>query len=81
MKEYSVDTKGVCSRKIDFSIEDGKLHNVKYYGGCPGNLSAIGKLLEGMEADKVVALLKGNTCGNKPTSCTDQLAKAIEQVM
>ena len=81
MRDYSVDTKGVCARKIDFSMEDGKIHNVKYYGGCPGNLLAIGKLLEGMEAEKVVAILKGNKCGNKPTSCTDQLAQAVEQAL
>ncbi len=81
MNSYTVETQGVCARKIDFSIEDGKIHNVKYYGGCPGNLLAIGKLLEGMEAEKVVAILKGNKCGNKPTSCTDQLAQAVEQAL
>ena len=74
-------TKGVCARKINFEIIDGKLHNVSFVGGCNGNLKAISKLVEGMEATKVVEILKGNTCGSRTTSCADQLCKAIEEVL
>lgn len=81
MPSFSYAPRGVCSQQINFDIKDGKLHNVKFFGGCPGNLLAIGKLVEGMEAQKVVDLLKGNDCGGKGTSCADQLAKAIEQAI
>ncbi|MBR0440944.1 MAG: TIGR03905 family TSCPD domain-containing protein [Firmicutes bacterium] len=75
---YDFKPSGVCSVNISFDIEDGRLHNVKYTGGCDGNLKAIGKLVEGRSAAEVAQLLKGNTCGWKPTSCGDQLSKAIE---
>lgn len=81
MKTYTYQPKGVCARQIHFSIEDGKLHQVHFDGGCPGNLSAIGKLLEGRDAKEASALLRGNLCGTKSTSCTDQLAQAIEQAI
>ena len=71
-------TKNVCSSEINFDLEEGKLHNVVFTGGCNGNLKAIGKLVEGMDADQVIALLKGNTCGPNFTSCADQLTKAVE---
>ena len=77
MQNFEFSPRGVCARKITFDMEDGKLHNVKFTGGCNGNLKAIGKLVEGMEADKVVELLKGNDCGGRGTSCADQLTKAI----
>ena len=77
--DYSYNTTGTCSKRITFSIEDGKLHNVSFLGGCPGNLKAISKLVEGMEAKKVIEILEGNKCGNKPTSCADQLAKALKE--
>lgn len=60
MKTYTYQPKGVCARQIHFSIEDGKLHQVHFDGGCPGNLSAIGKLLEGRDAKEASALLRGN---------------------
>ena len=73
-------THGVCSKRIHFDIDsEGKIHNVSFDGGCHGNLKAIGKLVEGMDANKVVEILEGNTCGNKNTSCADQLAKAIKE--
>lgn len=81
MKDYRVKTQGVCAREVDFSIEDGKLYNVHFIGGCPGNTAAIGKLLEGTDAQRAVDLLKGNTCGYKPTSCADQLARGVEQAL
>ena len=76
---FSYATKGVCSRKITFDIVDGKLHNVQFEGGCPGNLLAIGKLVEGQDAKAVADLLKGNDCRGRGTSCADQLAKAIAE--
>ena len=78
--KYDFITSGTCSKKISFEIDDnGLLHNVTFVGGCPGNLKAIGKLVEGMEASKVADILSGNTCGYKTTSCGDQLAKAIKE--
>ena len=65
---YRYKTKNVCSSEINFDLEEGKLHNVVFTGGCNGNLKAIGKLVEGMDADQVIALLKGNTCGRNFTS-------------
>ena len=79
MEHVSFNPKGVCSIQIDFDIEDGKLYNVKYIGGCNGNLKAIGRLVEGKDAKEVADILRGNTCGMKGTSCADQLAKAIDQ--
>ncbi len=77
MTEYK--TKGVCSRLINFSIDqDGKLHDVSFEGGCNGNLKAIGKLVEGQDARNVADTLRGNQCGRRPTSCADQLSKAID---
>lgn len=81
MAKYSYTPSGVCARKIDFEIEDGKLSNVKFYGGCDGNTKAISKLLEGADASRTVEILKGNLCGMKGTSCADQLARGIEKVL
>lgn len=78
---YSYRTKGTCSSKIDFEIEDGKLYNVRYTGGCNGNLKAISKLVEGKDALEIADLLEGNTCGFKATSCADQLSKAIREAL
>ena len=78
---YSYRTKGTCSSKIDFDIEDGKLYNVRYTGGCNGNLKAISKLVEGKDALEIADLLEGNTCGFKTTSCADQLSKAIKEAL
>ena len=77
--DYVYKPKGVCAQQINFSIENGKMHNVSFLKGCNGNLKAISKLIEGMEAEKVVKILEGNTCGMKNTSCADQLAKAIKE--
>lgn len=75
---FTYATKGVCSRKITFDIVDGKLHNVQFEGGCPGNLLAIGKLLEGKDALEIAELLAGNDCRGRGTSCADQLSQAIK---
>ena len=74
---FTYETKGVCARKIHFDIIDGKLHNVSFENGCPGNLQAIGKLIEGKDAKEVAELLAGNDCRGRGTSCADQLSKAI----
>ena len=81
MQSYSYNTSGVCSKAITFSIDDGKVYDIKFFGGCPGNLLAISKLLEGTDAKRVVELLKGNDCGGRGTSCADQLAIAVEQAL
>ncbi len=82
MKKIEYMTSGTCAKKIEFELDDeSKLHNVQFFGGCPGNLAAIPKIIEGMDASKVAGLLKGNPCGNRGTSCADQLAIAIEKAI
>ena len=78
---YEYKTKGTCSQRILFDIEDGKLTNVQYIGGCHGNLQGIAKLVEGMKPEDVIQRLSGIRCGMKPTSCPDQLAKALEEAL
>ena len=76
---YTYKTNGTCSRAIHFDIVNGKLHHVTFDGGCPGNLKALGILVEGMPAREAVAKLAGITCDTKPTSCADQLACALKK--
>lgn len=71
-------TQGTCSRKISFDIVDGKVHNVSFMGGCNGNLKGISALIEGRPAQEVIDTLQGITCGPRPTSCPDQLARALQ---
>lgn len=78
--KYSFKTKGTCSREIHFEVEDGIVKNVEFIGGCNGNLKGIGSLVEGMEVEDVIERLEGITCGFKPTSCPDQLAKALKEL-
>lgn len=78
---YTYKTKGTCSSKIDFDISNNKLTNVKFTGGCNGNLQGISKLVEGMDVNEVIKKLKGIKCGYKSTSCPDQLASAIEEIV
>lgn len=77
--QYEYKTKGTCSQKIFFDVEDGKVSNVQFLGGCNGNLKGIGALVEGMNIDDVISRLEGMTCGMKSTSCPDQLAKALKE--
>ena len=77
--EYN--TKGTCSSFIEAEVENKIVNRVKFTNGCPGNLLAIGKLVEGMEVNRVIDLLEGIRCGNKKTSCADQLAQALKTVM
>lgn len=78
---YTYKTKGTCSSMINFDIEDGKLTNVSFKGGCNGNLKAISKLVEGRDASEVAKTLAGNTCGPRSTSCADQLSRAIIEAL
>jgi uncharacterized protein (TIGR03905 family) len=64
---------------MKFDIEDNKIHNLKVVGGCNGNLQGIGKLVEGMDIDEVISRVEGIRCGARPTSCPDQLSKALKQ--
>lgn len=73
--------KGVCSRAMRVTVEDGIVQNVEVIGGCNGNLKGIMSLVKGMKAEDVVARLEGIRCGMKPTSCPDQLTKAIRLAM
>ena len=79
MNHVNYTPSGVCAMQIDFDVdEENKLHNVKFTGGCNGNLKAIGRLVEGKDASEVADILRGNQCGMKGTSCADQFAKAID---
>lgn len=71
-------TKGVCAQAIEYEVQDGVVHNVKFIGGCSGNTQGIASLVEGMKVDDVISRLEGIRCGGKPTSCPDQLAKALK---
>lgn len=77
MKEYSFTPYGVCSRRIFIAVEGDTIEKVAFFGGCDGNLKAIGKLVAGHKIDEIADILEGNTCGPKPTSCGDQLARAL----
>lgn len=77
--EYTYKTDGTCSVKIQFKLQDDKVYDIKFFGGCPGNLKAISKLLEGQTVSYIEDKLLGNQCGVKGTSCADQLAKAVRK--
>lgn len=77
---YTYIPKGVCSSQIDFDIEDNKLKNASFVGGCNGNLKGICSLVEGMDIDSIIEKLRGIDCRGKGTSCPDQLAKALEEI-
>lgn len=75
---YQYKTKGTCSQMIYFDLEDNKLKNVQFIGGCNGNLKGIAALVEGMDIDDVIRRVEGVKCGMKSTSCPDQLAQALK---
>ena len=82
MKTFDYTTQGTCSKAIHIELnDDGTVGSVSFIGGCNGNLKGIGKLVEGMPADKVAEKLRGVTCGFKNTSCPDQLARALEEML
>ena len=76
--QYTYQTRGVCSRKITFDLEDGCVKNVRFLGGCSGNTQGVAVLVDGMNAEEAIRRLRGIRCGAKATSCPDQLAIAIE---
>ena len=76
--EFTYKPQGVCSRMITFSVEDNKVHNVHFTGGCHGNSQGVSALIEGMDVDEAISRIKGIKCGMKMTSCPDQLARALE---
>lgn len=76
---YRYKTKGTCSQYIDIELDGDKVKDVKFYGGCDGNLQAIPKLVEGMTIDEVEKRIKGISCNGRGTSCGDQLAKALRE--
>ena len=78
MKTVNYVPKGVCSRQIQFKLDGDVVRDVKYTGGCNGNLQGISKLVEGMKIDAVIEKLEGIDCNGKGTSCPDQLAKALK---
>lgn len=75
MRSYK--TNGTCSREIKYKIKDDIIEEVEFVSGCPGNLLGIATLVKGMHIDKVIEQFKGLPCGSRPTSCPDQLAKAL----
>ena len=81
MASYTFTPRGVCSRKIDFTIENGIVKAVAFTGGCSGNTQGVAALCIGRPAEEVVGIIKGIRCGSKPTSCPDQLAIALEQAI
>ncbi len=78
---YQYKTSGTCSRTIDFEIDGGIVKNVRFHGGCDGNLKGIASIVEGMKAEDVIKKLEGIRCGFKSTSCPDQLAKALRKAV
>ena len=76
---YQYKTKGTCSQMIYFDVEDNKVKNVQFMGGCNGNLKGIAALVEGMDVDAAISRMEGITCGFKKTSCPDQLAQALKE--
>ena len=78
--KLSYKTKGVCSRQMNIEAEDGVIKSVEVVGGCNGNLQGISRLVEGMRVEEAISRLEGIRCGNKETSCPDQLAQALKQL-
>ena len=76
---HSYTPRGVCSRQIDVEVNGDTVESVQLTGGCDGNLKAISKLVAGMKVDDVAALLEGNTCGRRSTSCADQMVRALRE--
>ena len=79
--EIKFKPRGVCSQAIRLELTDRIVHSCRFTGGCPGNTQGLCRLVEGMEAKEVVSRLRGIRCGFKSTSCPDQLASALEQVL
>ena len=81
MERYEYQPRGVCSRQIFIEVDGDRIENVKFIGGCNGNLQGISILVKGMDIDEAISKLKGIDCGGKGTSCPDQLSKALEAIL
>ncbi len=81
MDRFTYQTRGVCSRSIDFEIEDGIIRSVTFHGGCAGNTQGVAALVRGMRVEEAVERLGGIRCGFKSTSCPDQLATALREYL
>lgn len=80
MESYNYKTRGTCSREINISVEGDKIVSVNYVGGCNGNTKGVAALVAGMSIDEAINRLSGITCGSRPTSCPDQLARALTEI-
>ena len=78
---YKYSTRGTCSRSIEFELDGGVVRNVRFEGGCNGNLKGIGAIVDGMKAEDVIARLESIRCGFKSTACPDQLAQALRKAV
>ena len=78
---YTYKTTGTCSTMIKFDLDGDIVRNVQFMGGCNGNLQGVSRLVEGMKVDELEERLKGISCNGRPTSCPDQLARAVRQAM
>lgn len=78
---YNYTTEMTCSQLISFDLNDNVVTNIEFMGGCNGNLKAISKLVDGWTVEKIEEYLKGNLCGRRPTSCADQLARAVRKAL
>lgn len=74
-------THGVCSSAIEFEVENDKVTKVQFVGGCSGNTQGVARLVEGMDVNEAICRLEGIKCGFKPTSCPDQLARALKEAV
>ena len=79
--KYSYKTTNTCARVIEFELNDNIVTNVKFFGGCPGNLQALPKLVEGMTVEEIENKIGGINCGGRGTSCADQLSKAVREAL
>jgi uncharacterized protein (TIGR03905 family) len=78
---YTYNTKTACAKQILFDINNNIVSNIKFIGGCDGNLRAISNILDGWTVEQIEEKCKGNTCWGRPTSCADQLAIAVREAL
>lgn len=78
--EYVYKTKGTCSTNIELTVDDGVVKEVAFWGGCNGNLQGLSRLVKGMKVEEVIEKLEGVRCGGRPTSCPDQLCRALHEM-
>ena len=79
--KFKYKTQGTCSNSILFEIDDNKVHNVQFIGGCSGNTQGVSRLIEGMDVNEAISRIEGIHCGPRPTSCPDQLACALKKAL